>query len=71
MRNKDTYFVSALKKLDSSSMDKLGPIPESSRGEGSGGHKKKKKKNITRGNKQFHPDLNRKTATKVNISLAF
>ena len=69
MRNKDTYFVSALKKLDSSSMDKLGPIPESSCGEGSGGHKKKK--NITRGNKQFHPDLNRKTATKVNISLAF
>ena len=70
MRNRDTHFVSALKKLDSSSMDKLGPIPESSRGEGSGGHKKKKK-NITRGNKQFHPDLNRKTATKVNISLAF
>ena len=69
MRNKDTYFVSALKKLDSSSMDKLGPIPESSRGEGSGGQTKKKK-NITRGNKQFHPDLNRKTATKINISLA-
>ena len=70
MRNRDTHFVSALKKLDSSSMDKLGPIPESSRGEGSGGQTKKKK-NITRGNKQFHPDLNRKTATKVNISLAF
>merc|ERR1711956_155548 len=38
---------------------------------GQGDKKKKKKKNITRGNKQFHPDLNRKTATKVNISLAF
>ena len=45
MRNRDTHFVSALKKLDSSSTDKLGPIPESSRGEGSGGHKKKKEYN--------------------------
>ena len=53
MRNKDTYFVSALKKLDSSSMDKLGPIPESSRGEGTGGQNKTKK-NITRGNKQYN-----------------
>ena len=69
MRNKDTYFVSALKNSIPVQLTNSDQYLKVHVVKGAGD--KQKKKNITRGNKQFHPDLNRKTATKVNISLAF